>query len=178
MKKIRGRPRGSEKDDSKALNAMADLLHSDPALKPTTAIRRHIPKASDADIRRLQAKWKERGAALLAAAQARAEARQRRAASANVPVMRHSLGAVAEAARTAQQIYNSPEMRAMREFQNSPTARAIWEAQNSPAMQAMREAMNSPAMQAIRELQDSPVMRIARDIAEEQARINRALGGW
>jgi hypothetical protein len=50
--KTKGRPRGSEKDDSSALNDMADLMHADPTLKPTPAMRRHNPKIGEAEVRR------------------------------------------------------------------------------------------------------------------------------
>jgi len=66
----RGRPKGTGKDDSTALNRIADLLLADPSLKPTTAMRR-IGVHNESDTRRLQVKWKADGAALLTAARKR-----------------------------------------------------------------------------------------------------------
>ena len=175
MQKTRGRPKGSEKDDSEALSAMAEMIHADPTLKPTPAMRRYNAKIGEAEIRRLQVKWRERSEALLAAAVARTEARRQHAASPAVPTSRRKLGAVTEAAQTASAMYNLPEMHAMREFQNSPTARAMWEAQNSPAMRAILDAQSSPEMRAIREFHSSPT---ARAIEEAHRKINQMLGGW
>jgi hypothetical protein len=51
----RGRPRGSGLDDRVSLRAIADLLEADPALKPTTAIKR-IGVTDPSTIRRLRDK--------------------------------------------------------------------------------------------------------------------------
>lgn len=175
MKKSKGRPKGSEKDDSRALSAMADMILADPALKPTPAIRCHNPEASEAEIRRLQSKWRERKDMLLTAARARAEARQRQEVRSSAPAGMHDLGAVAEAVRMASEIYNSPEMRVMREIQNSPTMRATRELHSSPTMRAIYEAQNSPAMRAVREFHSSPA---ARAIEEAHRKMNSLLGGF
>ncbi|OSZ69565.1 hypothetical protein CAP40_01530 [Sphingomonas sp. IBVSS2] len=178
MSKTKGRPKGSERNGSKALNAVADMIHADPALKPTTAMRRHNPKIGEAEIRRLQVKWKERNDMLLAAAWVRAEARQRQVASTGAPVAKTELGAVAGSVRMASAIYNSPEIRIARELQREGLPTAILEGLTGAASQTIREALNSPAMEIMRQVQNDPTLRIMREIAEERARINRALGGW
>ncbi len=176
--KTKGRPKGSEKDDSKALNAMADMIHANPALKPTPAMRRHNPKIDVAEIRRLQGKWKERKDTLLAAAQARTEVRRKQADTANLSVQGSGfLGT--EAARTARETYNSPLMRAMREIQDNPASRAVREFQNNPTMRAIYEAQNGTAIQAIRAFQEGPLGRALREIAEAKEHIAKlAGGGW
>ncbi len=54
----RGRPRGSGLDDRVSLRAIADLLEADPALKPTTAIKR-IGVSDPSTIRRLRDKLRQ-----------------------------------------------------------------------------------------------------------------------
>lgn len=69
--KPRGRPQGTEIDDNAVLMAIADRILAEPHLRPTTAHRKINPMASDAVVRRVQAKWKARGAAMLAKARTR-----------------------------------------------------------------------------------------------------------
>lgn len=164
MRKTKGRPKGSEKDDSKALNAMADMILADPALKPTTAMRRYSFKIHNAEIRRLQVKWKERKEMLLTAARKRAEVQATDSARLMTPA-RHGQSLTPNIDRRLEEFYNSPAIRA---------ARGI---QESPALRAMMEFQNSPTMRAIRGLQDSPTMRIMRDISSATDKINRVLGG-
>jgi hypothetical protein len=57
-KRKRGRPVGSCIDDSPLLARVADILLSDPKLKPTTAIKRVLGSPDPSPIRRLQSKWK------------------------------------------------------------------------------------------------------------------------
>lgn len=174
----KGRPKGSEKDDSRALSAIADMILTMPTLKATTAMRRHKRDASDADIRRWQGKWKERRPALLAAAQTRAETRRARAVSVSSPHTTRNLGAIAEAARLTQELYNSPSMRLMRELQDSPTMRAIRGLDDSAVMRAMRAFENDPVMRLARGLESSPTMRAARQIADAQDKLTRLARGW
>ena len=72
----RGRPKGSGKDDSAALDRIADLLVANPTLKPTTAMKRTGVR-NPSDIRRLQVKWKAAREDLLAAARKRKAERER-----------------------------------------------------------------------------------------------------
>ncbi|QIG79436.1 hypothetical protein [Stakelama tenebrarum] len=146
--KRRGRPKGSEKDDSEALAAIADLMLTEPNLKPTTAMRRFNRNANESTIRRWQSKWRQRKAALLA------EAKDRRAAS----VVEHrssSPVSMTDVLGDVEALYNSPAVRAALAFQESPEMRALRKVYNSPemkAMRAMREIHNSPAMQVMREV--------------------------
>jgi hypothetical protein len=80
----RGRPKGTGKDDSTALNRVADILLADPSLKGTTAMRR-IGVHNASDTRRLQVKWKADGAALLAAARKRKNEAERARPLADAP---------------------------------------------------------------------------------------------
>lgn len=70
-RKRRGRPKGSEKDDTKILVAIADMLTENPDMKATAAMRRIKRDASDAEIHRWQDKWKQRKTGLLAEAAVR-----------------------------------------------------------------------------------------------------------
>jgi hypothetical protein len=84
-KRSRGRPKGSGKDDSALLSAVADLVLID-AIKPTTAMKRLIRQGIEkktildseraATLRRLQEKWKESPETLKAQAQARLDAKK------------------------------------------------------------------------------------------------------
>jgi uncharacterized protein (DUF1330 family) len=170
---------------------MAKLIATQPQLRPTTAIKRTLHSPGDADIRRLQVKWKAEGPALLAAAKAKhaakeALAQERRTAAFRERVRKDhekisefvsmvvggnafASRAVREhlespTARATWEIYNSPSMRAAREMYNSPSMRAAREMYNSPSMRAAREMYNSPSMRAAREMYDSPSMRAAREI--------------
>ena len=70
-KRKRGRPLDSCIDDSSWLVEVADILLSNPKLKPTTAIKRVLPPPDPSPIRRLQSKWKQDGSVYLAQAQNR-----------------------------------------------------------------------------------------------------------
>lgn len=89
-KRRRGRPVGSEIDDSRLLDEIADLVLS-KRMKPTSAMRKvmnarkelWVAQSEDAMLRRLQSKWKERKAILLIEAERRSTNRQRPATSAD-----------------------------------------------------------------------------------------------
>lgn len=53
----RGRPKGTGIDDSASLRRLAEMLHANPGLKPTTAIRR-LGFTNPSAIRRLRDKYK------------------------------------------------------------------------------------------------------------------------
>lgn len=74
-KRKRGRPLGSCIDDSPWLAQVADILLSNPKLKPTTAIKRVLPTPDLSPIRRLQSKWKHDGAVYEKGARIRANQR-------------------------------------------------------------------------------------------------------
>lgn len=70
-KKARGRPVGSEIDDSEVLAAVATWLAANVRMKPTTAMRRYKPDATGPEIRRWQDKWLKRKDAFMAEARAK-----------------------------------------------------------------------------------------------------------
>lgn len=166
IKRSRGRPRGSGTNDSPALGRVADLLAADPALKPTTAIKRVLDKPDETAVRRLQGKWKDQAAKYLAEARARSTAvpaptrrtsvrYSSRTASQMFEANRRMQDALSPTMRAAYEMMHSPAMLAAQEvarrFHESPTMRAIVEYQNSPTMRAMRELQESPTVRAIHE---------------------------
>ena len=74
-KRRRGRPLDSCIDDSSWLAQVAEILLSNPKLKPTTAIKRVLPTPDPSPIRRLQSKWKQDGAGYEKGARIRANQR-------------------------------------------------------------------------------------------------------
>jgi hypothetical protein len=48
-KRGRGRPIGTGKDDSSTLSRVADLIAANPALRPTTAIKRVVARQSGSE---------------------------------------------------------------------------------------------------------------------------------
>jgi hypothetical protein len=181
-KKPRGRPKGTDiPTDRRVLNALADILLREPALKPTTAIKRLVPDWTESVVHRLMGKWRKGRLALLADAQKRQEAKATRADAAGSAPVGGSMGSLAAqmraihespSLRAAHEMMNSPAMKAIREIADSPAMRAMREIQDSPALRAVRDIQNSPAMQAIWQIQDSPMMKIMR----EQQRLRRSLG--
>lgn len=179
-KRGRGRPRGTGLDDSATLKKMADMIVANPALRPTTAIKRALERPNPATIRRLQGKWTAMSAEYLADAQARRAVKPAPVRRAAAPYSLRTGRQIAEAQRkmydalgvnsgirAAHEMLNSPAMQAAREaarhYQESPAMRAIEEMRNSPTMRAIEEFENSPTMRAIRQLEDSPGMRAIRE---------------
>ncbi|WP_153005432.1 hypothetical protein [Aureimonas ureilytica] len=84
VKRARGRPKGTGKDDSVPLNKVADKLLASPGMTPSAAMKQVIsnnPKSVtyfESTLRRLQVKWKEKGAEYMEMAHARVEAEKRR----------------------------------------------------------------------------------------------------
>lgn len=187
IKRSRGRPRGTGLNDSPALRKVADLLATDPVLKPTTAIKRVLDKPDETAVRRLQGKWKDHGAKYLADAQARraaVPAPTRRTSASYSPhtarqvfeAHKRMQDALSPAMRAAQEMMNSPAMlaaqEAARRFQESPAMRAIEELRSSPTMRAIEELQNSPTMRVMRELQESPTMRAIHEAHEQMRLLN------
>ena len=176
-KRGRGRPPGSGKDDAPVLDMVADMVTAAPMLRPTTAMRRAAPKATDADIRRFQAKWKGDREALLARARGRAEARRAARPSSG---QRHGSGAGLTAlGHVAQQMER--DARRMRELSDHPAMRAARDLENNPGLKAARDALkatsdleNSATMRALRDF-DGPTMRAIR---QYQAMIDRLRRGY
>jgi uncharacterized protein (DUF1330 family) len=156
---------------------MADLIASDSSVRPTTAIRRILSTPNDADLRRLQVKWKESGQDLLAQARARRDARieadrrQRRIAfeqrlKASQDRIAESISAITggySAFRAARDLYDNPAMKTARDLYNSPALKAARDLYDSPAMRTARDLYDNPAMKAARDLYESPAMRAARE---------------
>jgi hypothetical protein len=179
-KRGRGRPIGTGKDDSYTLSRVADLIAANPALRPTTAIKRVLDTLDPSIIRRLQVKWRAGKDEHLAQARSRravAVGPAHRSNSSYSPRTARQLAAAHRAMHDAlggshlasiQAALNDPGLRAMREAMSSPGMLAMQEAmrrhQENPAMRAIQELQNSPTMRAIRELQDSPTMRAMRDL--------------
>jgi hypothetical protein len=192
--KRRGRPTGSEKDDSKALSAIADMILQDTNLKPTTAMRRFNRNASDADIHRWQDKWKHRKDVLLAHAKARSEERARQKSARTATTSNRSFaltaaGQLAESAFTRLslgmetspsvkamiELHHSPAMSAMREFQESPIMKRVRELHERIDLRAIRELHDSPTIRAIKAFEDSPTMRAFRGL--DDSHVMRAARG-
>lgn len=183
-KRRRGRPPGTGRDDRPSLIAMAKLIAENGQLRPTTAIRRILQSPSDADIRRLQVKWKESGAALLADRLAEQKARRdveigrqnaafqermRKQQDKMAEFVSYIIGTNSPAMRMAREFQYSEAARAMREFQDSGEAQMLQEMWNSPAMRTIREMQEGPEAKALWELQNSPEMRALREMQDSPA---------
>jgi hypothetical protein len=165
IKRPRGRPRGSGKDDTPYFIRIADLLVHNPSMKPTAAMKLLIKErndwgATDATLlRRWQVKWKANGEKLLAAAHERA---QPRPPPPPVHLTNFSLMQALKAVessplfkiiRDAQEAAEkSPWLQTMREMENLPFIRAMRETENSPATQAFKKWNGLSAMEAIRDM--------------------------
>jgi hypothetical protein len=188
-KRGKGRPKGSELDDTKVLNAVADMIVANPDLRPTTAIRKIVPQVTDAALRRYQDKWKHRNIDLLEAAKERKAAKaaplltraeaiavaaghldlsglgslhDNAALRAAAGIGGHTLAALGHFAETKA-------MRASAEYARGGSVRAALDQVNSPAMLALQAQMNSPAMRTLLEQMNSPAMRAIRDLADSPA---------
>jgi hypothetical protein len=82
-KRKRGRPLNSCKPDSPLLAQVADILVSNPKMKPTTAIRGVLASPDPSPIRRLQSKWKQGSSNYLQQANMRAQLKSTETVSAN-----------------------------------------------------------------------------------------------
>lgn len=168
-----GRPIGSGKDDSPTLNKVADLIAANPALRPTTAIKRVIDTPDPSIIRRLQVKWRAGKEAYLAKAQARRAVAVVPARRASTPYSPRTARQIVAAQRAMQDALGGSQLASVQAALNDPTLRAMREATSSPAMLALQEAMRrhqeSPAMRALVELQNSPTMRAIRELQTNPA---------
>ena len=193
-KRKRGRPVGTGLDDTPMLIRMADLMVANRGLKPTTAIKRLVPHADEAQIRRLQIKWRAGSSELMQDARRRATSgepgthparrtRRRGTSLAHLPNLARALRDAHENSavkamremlesptmRAARELYDSPALRTARELYDSPAMRTARELYDSPAMRTARELYNSPPMQAARELQNSPAMQAMRELQDSPA---------
>ena len=188
-KRGRGRPTGTGIDDAVTLKAVADILATNPGMRPTTAMKRCVEDIEASPLRRLQEKWTVNGAALLAEAEQRVRERQaaqtrraeavQRGSASGVPLagMRGiaylfdptSVRALQAAADTFgmqrfHDLIDPPGLRAMRELGEKISAIV-----DPPALRAIRDMIDSPAMRAAREFAESPTMRAVKAFAESPA---------
>jgi hypothetical protein len=205
MKRGRGRPVGTGKDDAPTLSRMADLMLANPNLRATTAMKRILDTIDPPVIRRLQVKWRAEADRYLEQARARravAATPSRRTNAQYTPRTTRQLAGAQRAIHDAlgmshlasiQAALNNPALRAAREMMGSPAMLAAQEAarryrespamqaieafRSSPTMRAIEELQNSPAMQAMRELQSSPGMQAAREAALEIEKVQRLIAG-
>ncbi len=177
-KRGRGSPHGSGLNDENSLQQIADLILRNPALRPTTAIKRVLRNPDSATLRRLQVKWKAQGEEQLTKARGRrdAEGAPPAAGRINYGKIAMATGAL-RAAGGPSAIFdaiNSPAVRAMRDVMDSPAMRAMREIQNSPAMRLAREIDKIPGLRQMIDYQNSPEMRIMREMQE----MNRLTHGF
>ena len=191
-KRSRGRPKGTCKDDRALLQAVADKRVANPRYTTTTALRRVMENPTDADVRRVQAKWKVDGDQLLAQAEERARAKDMSelvqpapVRSARATVTRDNRLAMTELVR---RVIDDPVLAQVREAVdgplreqalaalNNPALRQVQEAMSSPVMQEVaktmaqvHQALDAPAMKAARELYDSPAVRQAQELVRQPA---------
>ena len=166
-KKPRGRPRGSViPTDKKALDAVADRLLQNPALRPTAAIKSVVADWTDSVVHRLMGKWRNEKDALLADAQRRSDAKS---ASNNsersIAVGRSTVILVAQMRATQ----NNPPLLSAHELGKIPALKVYTEIKNSPTMRVFGEIQNSAAMARIKAIQDSPSIHIFKAIQESSA---------
>lgn len=164
IKRSRGRPRGSGKNDAPFLNQIADELLKFPELKPTTVMKRLLHKrqdwngaSEDAVLRRWQVKWQVSGNTLMA------QARERAAVVRSVPgrsYMPH-YGGVADVTRMAvqrvQDMINQPGLRS--------TLDSFTEMQRRQRI----------AVERVQELINQPGVRSTLDSFTEMQRIQDAI---
>lgn len=174
-KRSRGRPQGTGKNDTAVLEAVADLLHLTPAMRPTTAMKRVTLDAGPSDIRRYQVKWRQQRGALMEAAVARAQAKLE---SSHRSRSRRGVGTTYRGTESAtmkamRDITNSPTMKALEQMANNPTLKALEEMANNPTFQAIERMRNSPTARAMREIADSPTIRAMRRMRDQQVALAR-----
>lgn len=162
-----GRPRGTGKNDSQHLAAIAGLVLASPDVKHTTLMRRYLRtsgktfvETDDTLIRRWQDKWAKDKEALLEAARQR-QAKQR--------VVRRDLrgGGSSVSVSDIARGYMSPMQRMIADSSTLNYQRMIAE---SPAMVAQREIARYADPLGIRDLTESmnPLWRVHKQIEETQ----------
>lgn len=185
-----GRPKGSGINDDPVLTKVAAMLAINIKMRPTTAIKRILPKVTDSELRRLQIKWKACGENLIARLRAeRTVSRgsrvrefqeygrvstglasaelERRVNTLASSLATQELGSIYSntAIKTLQNLANSPSMRAARALSESPTMKAIEALQNSPSMRALLELQGTPAFGVLSSLRNTSVGRVSHALA-------------
>jgi len=146
-----GRPKGTCIDDTRYFLRLADLMVAETGLKKTTALKRIEPTISKSIEARIIRKWNKVAERYLGSARQRVENSRKSPYMPPLTLLEllrsqplNTITAAAEARRqlsalddtaggirnlidqaaTVRALYNSPEMRLMREMQNSPVWRA------------------------------------------------------
>ncbi|MGC1494736.1 MAG: hypothetical protein WA790_02935 [Sulfitobacter sp.] len=161
QKRPRGRPKGTEINDSRYLDKVADLIAKQPELKKTPAIARvvtqHFPEHQHSKVeRRLLRKWNKTSEERLAAAKERHDEARR-------PVVGSTTGA-GRVSRNfidlASGLHGANALAAKIEELANPKWLRVYEQQAALA-QRMQDIVDPPFMRRIREQQER-VDRIMR----------------
>lgn len=166
-KRPRGRPKGSGIKDDRHLDAVADLLVRQPALKKTPAISRIVQNAFpdhkwESAERRFLRKWNKSAEERLEAARERyVEERRERRAVRSIP-----------ASDLISQITGASSFAAEMSRMNS-YAREVQEMLNPSTLQMIRE--QASIAQQMRDMIDPPMLRQMR---EQTEMINKMFSGF
>ena len=183
-KRPRGRPKGTEKNDGRYLDQVADLMVKDKSLKKTPAIARIVeknfsPHEYSKMERRLLRKWNKTSAERLAAARERqAEARKSVSHSGGgvqigsvMAAMESSLG-IGHALRAIQPSHLGSIGATM--LHQDQIAKQMDDLINPPGLHYLQE--QERMMQRYRDMVDPPYLRQMREQEESMQRILRASG--
>lgn len=200
IKRSRGRPRGSGKNDAPFLNQIADELLKCPELKPTTVMKRLLHKrqdwngaSEDAVLRRWQVKWQVSGNTFMAQARERAVAvrtvpgRSYMPHYGGVAAVTEMIGQSLRAHDRMQDMINPPGMRAaldtFAEMERSSriAAQRIQDVMNTPGMRAaldrFAEMQRSQriAVERVQDMINQPGVRSALDSYTNMQRMQEAI---
>jgi hypothetical protein len=171
-KRLRGRPRGSGKDDSRHLAKVAEVLVKEPSLKPTAAMTRVMRSCGDwkaasekALIRRWQQKWSNNKESFLLAARKRPEP------SVSLEQLGTSLAAIKAG---VEESMRQPAFQKMAE-NVAEVQRRIEETFKLPGLQHMIESA-AVIQRNVEQIASQPgFQRMLENCAEVQRRIEQAL---
>lgn len=192
-RRSRGRPPGTGKNDTPYLACVADMRVSNPALKPTTAMKQIIAEHDDwletpeTLLRRWQGKWRLSGEQFMQGARVKAIPKRAPASGGDGYISPSAFDHLIREQQRMKDMIDPPHMRALREQTmaaaaaarnlaklESPVTKMLREQQHTrdiidpPAARAMRELMDNPAARATRELMDNPIQREMRRMEEMQ----------
>lgn len=186
-KRPRGRPKGTEINDGRYLDQVADLMVKDRSLKKTPAIARIVeknfsPHEYSKMERRLLRKWNKTSTERLAAARERqADARNSVSHSGGsvqigsvIAAMESSLG-IGHALRAMQpSVLGSIGAAMSHQDQIGKIAKQMDDLINPPGLRVLQE--QEQMMQRYRDIIDPPYLRQMREQEESMQRILRASG--
>ena len=183
VKRLRGRPRGTGKNDTRQLEQVAEFMISNLSLKPTTAMKQVIAsrKSWDASdetlLRRWQEKWKMQGAKFLTQARQQAEAKKAAALK-----RKETVQSDAELSRgfenTLAIFADSPLAKIMADVQKSP-----WDIFDHTAMKSLMESQRRmeecfrPLQEGLRWVEVAFNFPALRSLMETQKRISESFAG-